>query len=377
MSTEEDYDGFLRRYPLTATYLANLLITRTAVLIGYSLDDPDFRQVWQAVSERLGTSHRLGYAILVDARPTDIARFERRGVKVIGLPGKRSNYSRILASAFHELREYLYENLIPASEVTEENPLKELSLPREALTRLSFFAVPFALQSFYREKVFPLAERHGFVPMTADDVVSPGENILAKVDALLERSGIVIVDATSSNTLIEVRMALGKEKVRRVLAIFEEGTTVPFNLSEVAYVQRPVDPFSQSDVFLVEVDQWFANAAEELGLQLVEEPKRLFQAQEYRAAVISAMTLLETTLRSRLEQVSDLPYLTRQGRVRSLPQLLDLAVQHRLIDEDRIPTLRDWISLRNAVVHSQRSVNKGEARAIVDGVEEVLIGLRQ
>jgi SIR2-like domain len=33
-----------RTFPL-ATYLSNQLITKTAVFIGYSLDDPDFRQL--------------------------------------------------------------------------------------------------------------------------------------------------------------------------------------------------------------------------------------------------------------------------------------------------------------------------------------------
>ena len=59
--TEEDYDAFLDKYPLLATYLANPLITRTAVLVGgYSLDDPDFRQVWQVVGERLGKGPQAG-----------------------------------------------------------------------------------------------------------------------------------------------------------------------------------------------------------------------------------------------------------------------------------------------------------------------------
>jgi hypothetical protein len=43
--TEGDHNAFRTRYPLIATRLANLLITKTAVLIGYSLDDPNFRQV--------------------------------------------------------------------------------------------------------------------------------------------------------------------------------------------------------------------------------------------------------------------------------------------------------------------------------------------
>ena len=106
VATEEDYDTFLERYPSIATYLANLLITRTAVLIGYSLDDPDFRQVWQVVGERLGKARRLAYVLCVGARPADVTRFERRGVKVINLAGNKSKYGEILSDAFGELKNY-------------------------------------------------------------------------------------------------------------------------------------------------------------------------------------------------------------------------------------------------------------------------------
>jgi hypothetical protein len=119
---EEDYDSFLDRFPLLATHLANLLITRTAVLIGYSLDDPDFRHVWQVVGDRLGKARRSASAILLDPKSTDIARFARRGVKVIGLPGARSRYAQILAATFDELRQYMQTHLISASRVTEESP---------------------------------------------------------------------------------------------------------------------------------------------------------------------------------------------------------------------------------------------------------------
>ena len=94
--TESDYDRFLDNYPLVSTFLANLLITKTAVLVGYSLDDPDFRKLWQVVAERLGRSRRAAYAISVDVNPTVVSRFERRGVRVIGLPGSASRYSEVL-----------------------------------------------------------------------------------------------------------------------------------------------------------------------------------------------------------------------------------------------------------------------------------------
>ena len=70
-------------------------ITKTAVFIGYSLEDPDFRQIWRVVSDRLGRTRRLAYALVVNARASDIARFERRGVKVINLPGTREKYGEV------------------------------------------------------------------------------------------------------------------------------------------------------------------------------------------------------------------------------------------------------------------------------------------
>src|SRR5260370_19151155 len=90
IATEDDYVGFLQQYPFIATYLANLLITKTAVLIGFSLDDPDFRQVFRLISDRLGKSRSPAYAIRVGSSSQEIARFERGGVKVINIPGRPS-----------------------------------------------------------------------------------------------------------------------------------------------------------------------------------------------------------------------------------------------------------------------------------------------
>ena len=171
--TEGDYDAFLAKYPLMATYLSNQLITKTAILIGYSLDDPDFRQIWKIVADRLGRMRRMAYSVMVDARASDIARFERRGVKVINLPGAKEKYGEILTNTFDELREYMRDNVISVSQVTEEEPLRELLLPRSATTRLCFFSIPLELLSLYRSLVFPMVEEIGFVPVTAVDVVSP------------------------------------------------------------------------------------------------------------------------------------------------------------------------------------------------------------
>jgi hypothetical protein len=81
--TEADYDGFLANYPLIATYLSNQLITKTAVFVGYSLDDPDFRQIWHVVSNRLGKTRRM--------------IFQARSLFAISLQVGQYDYSRRLS----------------------------------------------------------------------------------------------------------------------------------------------------------------------------------------------------------------------------------------------------------------------------------------
>lgn len=361
--TEEDYDGFLDKYPLLATYLANLLITRTAVLIGYSLDDPDFRQVWQVVGERLGKARRLAYAIMVDAKGTDVARFARRGVKVISLPGSRAKYTHVLATAFDELREYMQTHLIGASHVTEEEPLTEFSLPQEAVTRLCFFAVPLGLQPQYRDQVFPLAERAGLVPVTAADVIAPGENFTAKIDAIMRRSVAAVVDVTTQNTILELGMLMGMKKPLQTLVVVEEGTVLPTDLANQRIARRAKGPVADQPELLHSFEEWFRGVAADIQPRLAEEPLRLLGVREYRAAVTSAITHLESLLRAALEKEEKLP-----GRAYALGPLAELAARRELLTAAEHQRLRDWMRVRNMVVHSQESVTRAKATEIVRGV---------
>lgn len=369
--TEEDYDSFLDKFPLIATYLANLLITRTPVLIGYSLDDPDFRQIWQVVSNRLGKVRRFAYAILIDPKYTDIARFARRGVKIIGLPGSQSNYSHILAATFDELREYMNTNLINASHISEEESLSEFSLPQEAITRLCFFSIPLTLQSQYRDLVFPLAERAGLVPISAADVLTPGDNYHAKIDAIIGRSIAAVVDVSTQHTLVELGIILGIRDPSRILVISEDNSNL---LSDAAYryvVQRSNEPFVEQPAFLNGIEDWFRELSAKIRPALEDEPRRLFNAGEYRASVISAIIHLEQSLRMVLERQELL-----LGRAYSLAQLSELAIKRELLEPDDHRLIRDWMRIRNAVVHKGENVTRTVAKGIVEGVLTIVERLR-
>ena len=379
--TEADYDGFLASYPLLATYLANQLITKTAVFIGYSLDDPDFRQIWHIVSDRLGRTRRKAYTIAVNARAADVARYERRGVKVINLPGTREKYGDVLAATFRELREYMRDKVIAVSKVTEEQPLRELLLPRDTQTRLCFFSLPLELLPFYRERVFPIVQEAGFVPVTADDVVSPGDSISAKIDALIDRSAVMVSELTSSWALAEYRMAIARikgaqpdadqHKLLRLIVVVTDRGQAPASADGLPIVLRPNVISEDPEAFLLELGRLLRSFAAEMGVRRRAEPQRLLEAKEYRAAVISAMTLLETKLRERLDKIP-WPQTSRPMSVRSL---LELAGERQLLDPQRRRKLDEWARLRNEAVHSSVEISRAQATEVVGGVLQTIAEL--
>jgi hypothetical protein len=374
--TEEDYDGFLSNYPLIATYLSNQLITKTAVFVGYSLDDPDFRQIWHVVSNRLGKARHMAYAILVNASPGDIARFERRKVKVVNLPGSRERYGHILAEAFAELREYRRERAGPTLKPTEERPLEQLLLPRDAMTRLCFFALPLDVLPFYRERIFPLAEDVGFVPVTAADVINLGDSVSAKIDTLIDRAAVMVVDLSSEWTRFEFGMALARaqeissrpnRRTLQLIPIVTQFTELPISAQGFLVIKRPDLLSEDSEQFVQELAQTFRHLSNDMGVAQNLEPRRLFEAREYRAAVIAAMTLLEATLRQRLNKS---PWGEAQ-RPLLLRQLLNRAAEANILPNAREEIL-NWTKLRNKAVHTADSVSRNEAKAVVEGVERIL-----
>lgn len=363
--TEEDYDIFLDKYPLLSTFVANLLIVRTALFIGYSLDDPDFRQIWQVIGDRLGKLRRFAYTISVSAPATTIARFERRGVKVINIPGKTSEYPKILEQVFKELRTYWLDTLFKTSTSTEDETLAELSLPKDSTSRLCFFSVPSRLSAYYKSVVFPTAERHGFAPVIAMDVISPGENISAKVSALIDRAELIVVDASTPNTAFELQMALVK-KQERVFVILEEGAQLPPDLLGQFYLRRPKGSESESEEFRQTLDSWFEKIANELRPVLVKEPERLLKKREYRAAVISAMTLLESELIKRI----------REKRIASkfisMNRAVEAAVEAKMITKKEAGNIKEWMFVRNQVVHLGEAVSAKLSKSIVKGVLSIV-----
>lgn len=370
--TEDDYDGFLSRHPLLATSLGALLINHTSVLIGYSLDDPDMRQILQLVKDRLGSLAPPLWAIQVDAPQYIVNRYERRGVRVINLPKKRGeSYADRLSGLFDALRDYWREELIDESQSTDERALADLQLPSSS-SRICYFAVPIELLSWYREFIFPAVERFGFVPLAARDILTPSGTSTTKIDALINRAALIVAEITGRNAAFEVSLAVRDHPRQSILLVADDASAVSFpdlDLEAFRIVLRPRDLTESIEVLRKAIVSWIEESAPyvQFGAVGESEPERLIAAKEYRAALIAAVALLET----RLGRVTGL----EQGSSFRRPPLAEIArraASQGLINDDEQNTIVNSIRLRNGALHQDRHVTQNEAIEAVRVIMEVV-----
>ena len=365
--TESDYDRFLTSYPLLATYLSNLLITQTAVMFGYSLEDPDFRQILRVVNDRLGGLRRQAWTVLVGASTSEIRRFERRGVKPINLPGLRKNYGQTLGAALLELSNYYDENVLDISAITKEAPRAELKLETNSETRLCLFLAPEHILAFYEEHVFPEVEDAGFVPLAPIEVISPAGSDVAKQEALIHRSRAIVIEATTPMMLRELEFVLTRVPDTQILVVAAHGEPLPAMVPEdLTVIYRSPATVQDPAGFVDRIKSWLRGDATVPDSNLLEEPERLLEAKEYSLALISAVRVLEASLRAQLGPSGT------KSRVRNLSALITEAENHGLLREGAGQSSRQWMGLRNEVVHLGKQVSPQVGSRVVRQIMDLV-----
>ena len=136
---------------------------------------------------------------------------------------------------FAELANHRRQNVLTRSHVVEEEPPRELLPPAEATTRLCFLALPLSAHPFSRERVSPALRQAGLVPLTADQVMSPGDAVVAKIDALISRPFLVAIDTSSDSTLTEAQCNLVRQ-----LALYREFSGGPIGGPTIQVVKKPL-----------------------------------------------------------------------------------------------------------------------------------------
>ena len=218
-----------------------------------------------------------------------------------------------------------------------------------------------------------MVEEIGFVPVTAVDVVSPGDNINAKIDALIDRASVMVVDLTSQWTRAEYEMArartLGMDRgtlnrqALHIIVVTTEPEQIPAFARRYPIIRRDSLLVDEADQFVEDLASQLREIAAEIGLGRDQEPHRLYASREYGAAVISALTLLEASLRRQFDEAS-----SEMRRPLLLRDLLDLAVKRQVIQPADSRRVRRSSGIRSRRARSDcgipRSWRRGRRRSL-------------
>lgn len=382
VATEQDYDSFLDNYPLISTYLSNLLITRTPLFIGYSLDDTDFRQIWQIISNRLGDLRRPAYVLSVGTKQETISRYKRRGVNVINLNAK--SYCEVFEKLFEEIRDYWIENLPNKNIVFNEQTIAELSLPADVSNRLCYISIPISQASFYKSYIFPIIKSYGFSPISSDELLLPGDNIKARETAIIEKADMIIFDAEDTKDIIKIRNILEKRPKSLHLLILSSNinNSIDAALNINHKIQFVNKHLSRNNILTI-IENWLTEVSEKIIFDLTNEPERLLNKREYKAAVISAFILLETELRKIFDLIDvERSYIAKNiikiSHPLSIRQMLKLAYENGILNNVLYHEFDRMLNLRNRLIHGEKqSVTQREVSKMIEGVNQIIGAIQQ
>lgn len=274
----------------------------------------------------------------------------------------KDDYGETLEQIFDELGEYWKEQKSIFSPTSDES-LADLSLPHNTPTRMCLFTIKREQFPFYKSYVFPIFSRYGFDPITYSDVIRPGENILAKISSLIERTSLVVIDLSSYAQFSMQEFFYAQKLKKPVLIIKEEDMDIPHDLSSVFYIERPKELDSlKMEKFFEILEKYVHQLSPQLTEQLFLEPKRLLDKGEYNAAVISVMTLLESIL-SRKLQTMDIPNSKMPFR-----KMLNYIRKFKLMPPDYEKKLQEMYMIRSELVHRGGKISKKHAVEIVESI---------
>lgn len=366
--TENDYDTFIDSNKILSTYISNLFITKTLLLIGYSFDDSDIRTLWQIIGSRLGKLSTPAYVVLVEASPIEIARFERRNIKVINIRGNKSNYSEILTSFFNEIKELIDKKAPDQIVFTNEKATEELKMPQED-SKLCFISAPYQRISFLKELLYPILQTNGISPISLDEAIMPGEIITRKIDTLISKSSMAVVDLSGNNANVMWELENAMNKKRKVILIVddEHSDDLPSNLMGLIPLKYSLS--GDNTQFINSLNHYLLEMQEDKeGLNNLKEHLRLLRMGEYDAAVIMAFRFLETTLADKDGIKSKpIPFLNQ----------LNLLQTNDNNKKKLIDSVKEFRRVRNNIVHTNMTISKKEATHIVQGIDNLCKAIQE
>jgi hypothetical protein len=316
--TEEDYDGFLQRRPLLATYLSSWILTREPVLIGYSLDDADLREILVLLRERLGRMTRAVWAILATDPDNEARKFERRGIKPIVLNrDPNANRAMVFTDFFKQLRTQWESDIAPQLRARGDATTAELCRRPGIAPQLALFVANRSTLALYQDFVFSAVPQTGLMPLGVDEVEARDSAMTPMaIDMALSRAAVVVYDISRGNPLplgyVVSRREVSRSNSKSLFVVSGEGERDPATIipAETTRLSRPADMMD-----------W----PETLALELVKEMRE------------NVPSLSPETLATKLDELHELPPDERSAEL-LYTSLALLEAELRLDESSRLPT---------------------------------------
>lgn len=373
--TENDYDMYIERNPIFATYIANLFITNTMLLIGYSFDDNDFRGIWQIINSRLGNMTQPAYCVMVNASQEKIVRYRRRNIRVINLDGETKNYKNILHDFFVELKDYVDKERDKTAESTNEKINEQMIIPAED-NKLCFISCSMSRISQLSAMLNPILNYFGITPVRIDDMLMPGDNWIDISSTAIRKSKAAIIDISDAtpNVMLELGLLKSVKSEKNILMICEKDKPLPtsdLNGQLILHYTFDVPDKKIESHFKKVLSEWicevygteremYSNSEQ----SIFSDARRLLQKGEYSACIVSAYSELEYQL--------SLYYSERYPKKEGFSNF-------RINDylKSDIPFSKEFVSLRNKIVHQRYVATEKEALEFMDFVKEIYENVRR
>lgn len=363
--TKADYDSFMDRYPVVATHLAAMLITRTPLYIGYSLSDPDFVHIQEVVRSRLGRFERMAYVLAFDPSADAIEEALGRHVHLISLPSTdraaavagflesiQQHLDTLAGSSLRSSRPDVFESLEP--EALERAVASDSQAVLESTSRLCFVLMPFAekFDVVYRTLIAPAVETAGLSAIRADELTTPGF-ILEQIRSAIQQARICVADVTGANPNVLYELGFAQASGKPVVMIAEHVESIPFDIASqrvLTYGSQPAESRGALGAAIRMV----------LSQERLAEARELFKAKNYRGAIAAASVVLEHELRALLINRS-----VRGVERMGLGQLVREASDHRLLSNEMHARMRKVVGIRNAAVHDVTEPGRPGATSVL------------
>lgn len=371
--TQEDYDSYLDNYPVLATHLSAMLITKTPLFIGYGLSDPDFKHIREVVRSRLGKFERMLYVIQFNQSNEQIEKSLADNIHILSINTKhRESKEDKLVEFFKEIQlflDYRQGKRIRSAkpelfESVSDESFKAASESKDSTSLFTsssnfcFVLMPFSepFDIVYHEIIKPIVVSNGIEVLRADDIYGPGI-IMEQIRSAIQQSRFCISDVTGRNPNVLYELGIAQTLGKPTILLVQDMKDVPFDLKTNRFILYDIKNTGSLEKVRSDLDLTIKQV---LGSDRLKEARDLLDQGMTRAGVAILGVFFEHTLKNLLNKnMNKLTQNIREkiGRRTTLSQMLNVLFDLNVIEKVDQHNLKEVVILRNRAVHDLKEPN--------------------